>query len=121
MGTTLNSAVKIWDCDDSQDSQLWVRPSAGSMQLSPVSAPNMCLDLKNNATNNNNDIVLAPCGAASSSQKWFLDELDRLENLEGIGQCLAVDGGGDQNGFKLVLYTCLEGGNFYWYPASCKC
>ena len=120
MGTTINS-VEIWDCDDSQDSQMWVRPSAGSMQLSPLSAPTMCLDLKDNATNNNNDVVLAPCDAGSSSQKWFLDELDRLENSKGLTQCVAVNNGATGNGNKLVLFTCLDGSNFKWYTAACKC
>ena len=121
MGNTTNSAVEIWDCDDSQNSQMWVRPSPGSMQLSPVSAPTMCLDLKDNSTGDNNDVVLAPCNADSFSQKWFLDESDRLESLKGIGKCIAVNGGASENGNKLVLFTCLAGGNFYWYPAACKC
>ena len=64
MGNTTNSPVENWDCDDSQDSQMWVRPSAGSMQLSPLSAPTMCLDLKDGVPDDFSEVFLAPlrCG-----------------------------------------------------------
>ena len=123
MGTTAGSAVQIWDCDGSDDSQKWFRPIADSMQLSPVSAPSLCLDTNNGATNDNNDVVLAVCNGASASQKWFLDEQNRLSILLNPSKCIAVFEASMAEGAKLVVFDCqiTAPDHFKWYPAACKC
>ena len=120
MGTDPNSIVELHNCSDADD-QMWYRPSAGSLELSPLNAPDLCLDVRFGIPDDNTGIQIFPCNGGDA-QKWTYDSAGTLRPAEmAPTKCLTFGAGDPSSGVQAIIFECnTTESQFLWYPSTCK-
>ena len=120
--TTGTNVLQWWNMGDSNQKWKVTLLSDGYYRISPVHAPNMCLDVLNNGTANGDNVgiyALSGSGTPWDSSKWIITKLGENDDsagnykigskLSGGSKVLTVSGASHDNGANVIMYSYSSG------------